>query len=129
MAASLEQRTVLVVGDDPLITDLLKTVLEDQGYRVVTALGCDAIALAHDRRPDVILLDITVPEMDGVAVSRLLHADSVTADIPLIALSAQEELSATGRLITAREWLAKPFELGALYEAVARWVEPHGAVV
>ena len=76
--------TVLVVDDDASIVHFLEMALEDAGYTVLAAVGGEALRVAHDRHPDVILLDLMMPGMDGIEVSHRLRADPATADIPLI---------------------------------------------
>ena len=80
--------TVLVVDDDPDIVAILDEALSDEGYAVLTARVPALSGVAHDVHPDVILLDILMPEMDGVEISRRLHADPTTADIPIVVMSA-----------------------------------------
>ena len=112
---------VLVVDDDPFIVDFIETALEDEGYQVLTTVNGGALQLARDLHPDVILLDIMMPGMDGVEVSRRLRADPVTADIPIVVMSAQDRLRATAALMPINDRLPKPFDLERLYETVARW--------
>jgi len=112
---------VLVVDDDPSIIDFLETALEDEGYLVLASVGADSLLVAHDVHPDVILLDLNMPDMDGVEVSQRLREDPVTADIPIIVMSAQDRLRATGPLMPVNDRLPKPFELARLYEVIARW--------
>src|SRR5919197_5985809 len=83
-------RTVLVVDDDPSITEFVEMALEDAGYQVLAAVGGAALQVAHDRHPDVILLDIMMPGMDGVEVSQYLQTDPATADIPPLVMSENE---------------------------------------
>jgi CheY-like chemotaxis protein len=113
--------TVLIVDDEPSLTSMLRTALEDQDYHVVVSVDGQALQVAHDLRPDVVLLDIMMPGMDGVAVSQRLREDPVTADIPIIAMSAHAVLRTTGTLMPVNERLAKPFSLKDLFAAVARW--------
>jgi two-component system alkaline phosphatase synthesis response regulator PhoP len=87
---------ILVVDDDPDIVEMLHCLLHDAGYEVATADDGAALPLAHERQPRVILLDILMPGMDGVEVSRRLRADPATAPIPIIAMSA------------TRQWLSRP---------------------
>jgi len=112
---------VLVVDDDAMIVELLETALEDEGYVVLVAVGTDALPLAREQQPDVILLDINMPGMDGVEVSRRLRGDPVTERIPIIVMSAQDRLRATGPLMPVNDRLPKPFEIQTLYAKVARW--------
>ncbi len=113
---------VLVVDDDPDIIDFLEGALEDAGYLVLAAVGAEALGVAHETQPDVILLDINMPGMNGVEVSQRLRDNPVTADIPIVVMSAQDRLRTTGALMPVNDRLPKPFELARLYEVVARWV-------
>jgi CheY-like chemotaxis protein len=111
---------VLVVDDDPLIQSFIALALEDEGYRVVQTSDGASLELAHVERPDVILLDILMPEMDGVEVSRRLRADLATRDIPIVAMSAHQSRYEFQDL-QADDWLAKPFDLDRLYDVVEHW--------
>lgn len=116
--------TVLVVDDDPAIVELVEMALEDMGYRVLTAVNGAALAVAQDQRPGVILLDVNMPGMDGVEVSQRLRANPITADIPIVAISAHEHLQATAGLLLVDDRLSKPFLIRDLYDTVARWMPP-----
>jgi CheY-like chemotaxis protein len=113
--------TVLVVDDDEAIVDMLTMALEGEGYRVLSAIDGSALRLATEQHPSVILLDIQMPVMDGVEVSRRLRADPRTTAIPIIAMSAQDRLHSTAHSMDADDRLAKPFNLRQLYDLVARW--------
>ncbi len=107
---------VLVIDDDPAIVRFVRDALEDEGYEVVTAVDGEALPLAHDLHPGVILLDVMMPRMDGLEVSRHLRADPVTALIPIIAMSAQHNLEAAVARMPVNDHLPKPFDLDRLYE-------------
>jgi two-component system cell cycle response regulator DivK len=82
-------RTVLVVEDDPLNLELLATVLEAAGFTVHAAADAPTgIELAARVHPDVVLMDIQLPEMDGLEATRALHAAAATAHVPVIAVTA-----------------------------------------
>ncbi len=115
------QRTILVIDDDPGIVDLVCAALEDVGYGVLAAVGQEALRVARERRPDLVLLDMNMPGLDGAALSRRLRDDPVTAAIPIVVMSAQVGLRAAAALLPGNDWLAKPFELPDLYATVARW--------
>jgi DNA-binding response OmpR family regulator len=117
----MPQYTVLVVDDDPSILDFLDVALTEQGYRVLTAVDGDALRLAQLCRPNVILLDLQMPVMDGAEISRHLRADAATAHIPIIVMSAKDRLDTTVRTMSVDDQLAKPFPLRVLYDVVARW--------
>jgi CheY-like chemotaxis protein len=117
----MSDSTILVVDDDPTIVCFLREALEDEGYEVVTAVDGEALPLAHDLHPSVILLDLMMSGMDGLEVSLRLRADPVTALIPIIAMSAQHNLEAAVARMPVNDHLPKPFELLQLYDTVARW--------
>lgn len=80
---------VLIVVDSPDARALYGEYLEFCGFRVITAADGDrSVSLARSERPDVILMDLAVPRIDGCEAIRQLRADPVTADIPIVALSA-----------------------------------------
>ncbi len=112
---------VLVVDDDAAIRDMVTMALQDEGYEVVTAIGAQVPTIARTLRPAVILLDIMMPDMDGIEVSRRLRADPATRNIPIIAMSATTVLSETLSAMHADERLPKPFELEQLSDLVARY--------
>ena len=87
--------TLLIVDDDVQIRSLLDALLQDQGYRTLTASsGEQALATVAQQPPDLILLDATMPGIDGYQVARRLKANPSTANIPIIMLSGQGEQSA-----------------------------------
>ncbi len=79
--------TILVVDDDLTTAGLIRAVLEDDGYRVLHAIGDAGIVAARYAQPGVILLDINMPGMDGLEVSRHLRADPTTVAIPIVCMS------------------------------------------
>jgi CheY-like chemotaxis protein len=117
--------TILLVEDNEDNRIIYSTVLRHLGYEVVEALdGVEAVALARSRQPDLILMDISIPVMDGWEATRVLRADALTKDIPIIALTAhaladdRERAQAVG--FTA--YLAKPIEPRAVVAEVQRWI-------
>jgi CheY-like chemotaxis protein len=94
---------ILLVEDNEMNRDMLSRRLERRGYRIITAEnGEQGLSQARLEAPDLILMDITLPEMDGWEVTRLLKADESTRHIPVIALTA--------RVLTSDQ--AKAFEVG-----------------
>jgi signal transduction histidine kinase/DNA-binding response OmpR family regulator len=84
------QATVLTIDDDPLALELASAVLEPAGYMVLTArTGSNGVALARSAQPDVILLDLVMPEVDGFAVVEQLRADPRTSSIPIVVLTSK----------------------------------------
>jgi CheY-like chemotaxis protein len=105
--------TVLVVDDEPLVVRLVELNLELDGYRVVGASdGQAALKAVGDEHPDVIVLDVMMPGMDGLEVARRLKADPATAPIPILFLSARNDAAAIQAGLDAGGsfYLAKPFD-------------------
>jgi len=109
--------TILVVDDDPAMQWLVGQILDEEGYRVVQAMGVEAAARARVAHPDLILLDVMMPIVDGTTVSRQVRADAATAHIPIVAMTAQRPQTAPAGLL-ADDWLCKPCEVA---EFAARW--------
>ena len=113
--------TVLVVDDEAVNLRLLDALLAPEGYTVLCARsGGEALALAAAHAPDLIVLDVMMPAMDGLAATRLLRRDPVTAAIPVIALTAlamkedQERSFAAG----CDGYIAKPLRYQQLYALI-----------
>ena len=82
---------VLTIDDDPVVIKLIETVLGEKGFTVVGALsGGEGVHAARTQRPDVIILDLLMPEIDGFEVVERLHAEPTTADIPIVILTAKD---------------------------------------
>jgi DNA-binding response OmpR family regulator len=109
--------TVLLVEDDELIVDLVRYGLEQIGYQVLTALdGASGLALARQEQPDIVLLDVMLPVLDGFQVCRTLRNES---KVPIIMLTArgQEPDKVVGLELGADDYVVKPF---GMRELVAR---------
>lgn len=117
--ASKQTPTILVVDDEESITFCLKILFEAEGYDVLTACdGKTAIDLATSRHPDLILLDIVLPHVDGYTVCQTLRQDRTTQDIPIIMLSARSRKIdiAKGLALGATAYVTKPFSSQSLLE-------------
>lgn len=109
---------ILVVDDEPKVTRLARDYLEKNGFRVLTAAdGQSALTLARREKPDVIILDLMLPQIDGREVCRILRRES---DVPIIMLTAlAEEIDqVTGLEIGADDYITKPFSVRALVARV-----------
>ncbi|MBO9347896.1 MAG: response regulator transcription factor [Chloroflexus sp.] len=119
-------RTILVVDDEPGIVKIARDYLERAGFQVISAGdGPTALRLARQERPALIVLDLMLPGMDGLDITRILRQDTLTAHVPIIMLTARVE--ETDRLIGlelgADDYITKPFsprELVARVRAVLR---------
>ena len=81
----LKRRKILVVEDEPDFLELLRIHFKDEGFAIATARnGVDAVRKARSLQPDLILLDVMLPELDGFAVCEILRNDATTASIPVI---------------------------------------------
>jgi DNA-binding response OmpR family regulator len=115
-------RTILVVDDDPVIQKLLAVNFEMEGYRVVTAGdGVEGLERVASDHPDLVLLDVMMPRMDGLEVARRLKSDPVTAAIPILLLSAKAQSADVlgGLDAGADDYVTKPFDPLELLEKVA----------
>jgi len=109
--------TILVVDDEPSIVDVLTRFLSREGYRVVTAAnGREALERVQQEQPDLILLDVTMPELDGFTVCQRLKEDEHTALIPITMLTGLDDREHRTRGIEsgADDFLTKPFEQSIL---------------
>lgn len=104
---------ILVADDEPDIVNIVGLNLRSVGYDVISAsTGKEALTLAHERRPDLIVLDVMMPEMDGLEVCERLRENRHTADIPIIILSAKSRPGeqVAGLTAGADDYVVKPFD-------------------
>lgn len=118
---------ILVVEDEPTVADVIRAVLDSEGYTVATAGdGATGLATALDWNPDLILMDIILPVVDGPSVIKRLKGDQRTAHIPIIAMSAGANIREQSlELADADGALAKPFDIDALLGQVALTLARH----
>ncbi len=114
---------ILVVDDHEEIRDALAAILDEEGHEVVHAEnGVVGLALAREVSPDVILLDIAMPQMDGLEVLRRLKDDPATDSIAVIMVTAQGDRHAMVRAVQlgTRDYITKPWETGEV-EMCVNW--------
>jgi two-component system, chemotaxis family, chemotaxis protein CheY len=118
-ARRLERPLVLVVDDDPDILEAICDILDGEGYRVARARhGLEALAAVERESPAIILLDLMMPVMDGLAFAHALRSRDGDRGVPIVVISADgnpQKAAAVG----ARGFLAKPFDIDALLAQVA----------
>jgi two-component system, OmpR family, alkaline phosphatase synthesis response regulator PhoP len=126
-------RTILIVDDEPAIVQIARDYLDRAGFRVVTAGdGASALRLARAERPSLLVLDLMLPGMDGLDVTRALRQDPATRTLPIIMLTARvdEADRLIGLELGADDYMSKPFsprELVARVRAVLRRSEGEAA--
>ncbi|HEX8652606.1 MAG TPA: diguanylate cyclase [Pyrinomonadaceae bacterium] len=116
-----EVTTILVADDEPINRSLIQRRLERAGYHVLTAQnGQEAVEKTRERLPDLVLLDIMMPVMDGLEACRLIKGDVTTQDIPVIFLSARDEteVKVSGLSLGANDYISKPFKAEELLARV-----------
>jgi len=117
--------TVLVVEDNENNLMLVRDVLQLKGYKVLEAMtGADGLRLAAEEKPDLILMDIQLPDIDGITALARLRADSATRAIPVLAVSAsvmpeeQQQITASG----FEGFIAKPLNMKSFLQTIERFV-------
>ena len=113
--------TILVADDEPVNRSLIQRRLEREGYRVLTARnGNEAVEHTRQALPDLVILDVMMPEMDGLDACRLIKENQATRDIPIIFLSARDEteMKVSGLGLGADDYISKPFEAEELVARV-----------
>ncbi len=131
VSSIVDQPLILVAEDDPDILEAVITVLESQPYTVVGARdGQQCLELARKRTPDLLILDLLMPRMDGFAVMRKLQSDPATADLPILVLTTVVEDASrrryeleTGQDMKVLAYLQKPVAPEQMLQKVAQALE------
>jgi CheY-like chemotaxis protein len=120
---AVNRKKILICDDDPVILRLLQVNLEIEGYDVVSAHhGEEAVGLAVQHSPDLIILDIMMPRMDGYQAAQALRSQTETKEIPLIFLSAKAQQADIdkGLGFGVTDYLTKPFDPSELLQVIDR---------
>ena len=119
-----EKKKILIVDDEPDIIVLLKSRFESNGFKTIgVSNGKEAIDKAHQEKPDIILLDLLMPIMDGYEAMRHLKKDEKTRDIPIILFTAappEKVIQKGDDTMEAIDFVIKPFDEGALSTLLTR---------
>ncbi len=118
-------KRILICDDDPAILRVLQVNLEVEGYETLLAHhGEEALEVANAEHPDLIILDIMMPRLDGYQTCERLKADEATKDIPVVFLSAKAQQSdiEKGKSFGVSEYLTKPFDPNDLLDVVERLI-------
>jgi two-component system cell cycle response regulator DivK len=119
-------KTVLIIEDEPKNLKLFRDLLQRFGYETVEATdGEQGVELARARRPNLILMDIMMPKMDGLEATRILKADTTTKNIPIIALTSYAMKGDKERALEAGcdGYIAKPVDIQELLKAVEHFLQ------
>ncbi len=119
-------KTILVVDDEPTIRKLVRAVLDGKGYRVLEAAdGPSALETARRERPDLVLLDLALPQLSGTEVCRRLKEATATADIPVLLLTGMVQQSKRGaaQATGAQGCIEKPFSPRTLTARIAELLQ------
>ncbi|MBM4308319.1 MAG: response regulator [Deltaproteobacteria bacterium] len=122
----MSNKRILVVDDEVDLVETIRFALELEGYDVLVAYnGEEALNQARKENPDLILLDLMLPKLDGYKVCRLLKFDERYKHIPILMLTAktQEKDRATGMETGANEYITKPFEMDGLMKKVKNYLK------
>lgn len=129
MTASLP-KLVLIVEDNDLNMKLFRDLVEAQGYRTAhTRDGMEVLSLARKDKPDLIIMDIQLPEVSGLEITALLKKDPDLKSIPIVAITAfamkgdEEKIRAGG----CEDYLSKPISVGEFIETIKRFLEPQSS--
>ena len=120
------KKKILVVEDEPNIIKLISFILKSSGYEVVEAeIGAEGIKKAKSEKPDMIILDVMMPKMDGFEVAKKLKADSATRNIPILMLSSKAQFEDKMKGIDSgdTDYITKPFDKEDLVQKVKECLE------
>lgn len=117
-------KTILIVEDVELNRELLVQLLEDDYRLLIATDGEEAVALAREQEPDLILMDLSLPRMDGWEATRRIKADDVLRSTPVIALTAHamQGDEAQARASGCDDYLTKPIDEGQLFNRIAAYL-------
>lgn len=114
----LRQALIMMVDDEPVILQVIQTLLEEGGCTnfVATSQGLEAVGLLVEKRPDVLLLDLMMPDMDGLEILSRMQRDNIVKDIPVIVLTSSTDPTVKLKALElgATDFLAKPVDSGEL---------------
>jgi CheY-like chemotaxis protein len=117
--------TILVAEDHLDSRDAMRAILEAFGYRVLEAVnGREAVELALSNRPDLILMDIMMPELDGFEATRELRRHDTTSATPIIAVTAMEGAQKLALQAGASDFVRKPVDIRGLVSKIHGWLDP-----
>lgn len=124
-------KTILIVEDNELNMKLFNDLLESKGYEIIqTANGLNAVELAREHKPDLILMDIQLPEVSGLEVTKWLKADDELAHIPVIAVTAFAMKGDEEKILEGgcEAYISKPISVAKFLTTIQSFVEKENIV-
>lgn len=115
----MAKKKILVVEDEPDLILMLKERLKSEGYKVEAAFnGLEGIEKAKKIKPDLILVDVMMPELDGYSMTQRLKEDDLTTGIPIIVITIKETMKELFQKLGVNNFFTKPFDTEQLLEAI-----------
>lgn len=124
----MKSSTILIVEDEESLAQVLAYNLENEGFRVITAgTGTDGLHLAKSKQPDLVILDLMLPGLDGLQVCQQLRQHELTRNISVLMLTARSEESdeLSGFMQGADDYVTKPFKFKLLFERIKALLRRH----
>jgi two-component system chemotaxis response regulator CheY len=119
-----EMAKVLIADDAAFIRMKLRKVLEELGLEVIEAAnGAEAVQQFNAHRPDLVLMDITMPEMDGLAALKAIVAQDASAQVVMVSALGQESVVMQALQAGAKDFVVKPFQPDQIKQVVQRWLQ------
>jgi len=116
-------KRILVVDDEPDIVEVVRLRLEANNYEVIAAYdGEEGLRKARNEQPDLIILDILMPEMDGYTFVRELKADESIKDIPIVVLTAKDKMRDLFAIEGIKDYIVKPFKGEELVKIIGKYL-------
>jgi len=117
----MHKRKVLVCDDDEGVLDVIDIILEENGFEVIQVINSQEIYdIIKESKPELILLDLWMPGIDGVAITKTLKDNPETVSIPIIIMSANRDIAQKTQESGANDYLSKPFEMSDLEKIVRK---------
>ncbi|NQU73912.1 MAG: response regulator [Candidatus Omnitrophica bacterium] len=114
------KKKILVVEDEPDLVLMLEARLTSEGYEVHSAFdGLEGIKKAKKVKPDIILVDIMMPKLDGYSMSKRLKEDDITTGIPIVVISGKDTMRSLFKALGVNHYFTKPIKMDELLTAIA----------
>lgn len=120
------KKVILIVEDEQQNRKLIRDVLQLKGYRTIEAVnGVEGVEMAKQYKPDLILMDVQLPVMDGIEATRIIKEDNITQTIPVVAITAYAMPGDKERVLNAgcTDYISKPVHIKELLSRVADYLE------